>query len=470
MAVRADVTGVFPNPPMRNEAFTVHINRNIFEALVSFDRHLKPAPALAERWENPTDDTYVFTLRPNLRFSDGSPLGAEDVVASIMAAESRGWPTSGYLQGVESIESIGSRQVKISTGSSYFVLLSKLPFGFVVPARLLGSAEVPPVGAGPYVIESWQPGREMTLARNRYFSRSAPAYDRVRLLVVPEVEARLGMVEAGKAEIADHVPPQLVERIEANPALRLVERDSLRVIFLGLRVDRAPFSDPRVREAFDLGIDRRQLVDRVLAGRSRAASQIVPQAVFGHVPELGVTNPDRERARKLLAEAGYPDGLDVRLDGPSNRYVNDLEIMQELARQLAGIGVTVRLNAMAKSVWYETILEGTSSLHLLGWACESGDAGDALDAVLHSRTPGFGGTNTTGLADAELDQLIEQANAARDLIGRATALRAAVTRAAQLRPILPLVVQREIVACSRRVAWEPSVTLALDFSQIRPAE
>ncbi|HEX9186200.1 MAG TPA: ABC transporter substrate-binding protein [Vicinamibacteria bacterium] len=469
IALRADVTGFLPGPPIVNEAFTLQTNRSLYESLVRFDRELRLRPGLAERWSNPDDRTYRFVLRPGVRFSDGQPLTADDVVASL-EANRKGWVTRDYLHSIESVRAVGAREVEIKTRFPYLALLTRLPWAPVLPRSALERGLSPAPGTGPYRLQSWEPGRGFVFVRNPLFDRPAPTFARVVYTVVPDDAARLALVERGEADAADHVPPGQVERLSRDKALRVVSGAGLRVLFLCLRVDRPPFSDPRVREAVDIALDREELVRRALGGRAEPATQIVTSSIVGFDPSLRLPRPDPARARALLLAAGHPRGLEVRLDGPSNRYVNDVALLHELARQLAVVGVQATVDAIDKREFFPLIERGGSSMHLLGYSCESGDAGDALGALLHSATGGaLGSLNSTGLADPALDRLIDSADAARTDAARAHLLRRAVARAAELRAALPLVVQQEAVVLSRRFAWDPPLNMALSPEDLRPA-
>src|SRR5262249_5703758 len=161
----------------------------------------------------------------------------------------------------------------------------------------------------------------------------------------------LSLVALGRADLADHVPAADVPRLRGVGSLDVISRPSGRVLFLAPRVDKKPFDDLRVREAIDLALDREELIQPTLPGMALAASQIVSPAVVGCDPARTHPKPDRDRARALLREAGYPDGFAVRLDGPSNRYVNDVEVLREIARQLATVGVRAEVNALEKSAF-----------------------------------------------------------------------------------------------------------------------
>lgn len=469
LAVRADVTGLYPNPPTVNEAYTLHVNGNVLEGLVRFDSQLRLQPALAERWENPDDRTYVFHLRPGLRFSDGRPLLAEDVAASIMAAKQRGWAVRDYLRAVESARALDERRVEVRTLFPYQILLTKLQWAFVLPAEAVAHPVVPVVGSGPYRVESWQPGVELRLVRNPQYRGAPAAFGRARLRVVPDARERLAQLLDGRADIASEVPLDAVGELRARDDVRVVTRSGLRVMFLNLRPDRPPLSDPRVREAIDLALDRRELVARALADFTEPATQIVHPSVVGYNPDVTLPAVDRPRARQLLAAAGYAQGLALRLDGPNNRYVNDVEILAEVARQLALVGVKVEVNATDKAEFYRLLAGGESAFHMLGWSCESGEAGDVLDAAFRSSPQGMlGSDNSIGLQDAELDRLIDASNASSSVPERTRLLQAAVARVARLRVALPLALQAETIAMSRSIRWEPPVNSALLLSDVSP--
>jgi peptide/nickel transport system substrate-binding protein len=470
LAVRSDVTGVFPNPPLINESYTLDVNSNVFEGLVRLDKNLTAEPAVAERWENPDERTFVFSLKKGLLFSDGSPVRAEDVVASLKAALERPFVTRDTLQAIESVDAPEPGRVRIRTRFPYPVLLAHLPRGFILPAAALARRPVPPIGTGPYRIEKHLAGRELVLARNPYYRGPAPAYGRVRFLVKPGAKERVDAVVSGEAQIADSVPIDALDRLGGMPNVRVISRPGLRVLFLAFWLTDGPFADLRVRQAMDLALDRDELIQRVFGGRTVAASQLVPPAVAGFDASIPLSKPDRARAKRLLAEAGFAKGFAARLDGPNNRYVNDAEILKEVARQLAEVGISVTPNALPKSEFFDLLAARRSRFYLIGWACETGEAGDALDALMHSPAHGLlGFQNYQGLADAELDRLIDESNRSALPASRVALLGQALQRVAQLKPVLPIEIQTESIAIAKGVAWDPPPSLALKVYEMKPA-
>jgi peptide/nickel transport system substrate-binding protein len=469
-AVRADVTGFFPRPPAANESYTFEMNRWVLDGVVALDRGLNVTPALAAHWLSRDALTTVIELRPGLRFSDGSPVTAADVAASLEAAQRRRWPNDGYLSTIESVRALDASRIELRARRPDPTLLARLAWGFVLPESVAGSDREPVRGTGPYTLESWERGRAFAFARNPNHWGAPAAFSRAEFRIVPDDEARLRLLESGAVELADFVPPEAWERVERQQHLRLVVGEGLRVLFLGLRVDRPPFSDPRAREALDLAIDRGELLRRVFVGKGAVANQLMPRGSVGYSPRLPQAVHDPRRARRLLSAAGLEPGHRLRLDGPRNRYVRDVEILNEIARQLAGVGLHVDVNAVEKGALYELLERGESELFLLGWASESGDGADVFEVLFPQPGETLRSTsNSTGFADAELEAIVRRVQSTPHLRDRAAELQKAFERLAALRPILPLVVQPDAVAYDRRrVSWDPPVSLALRPRDLRP--
>lgn len=462
LSVRSDVTGFYPHDPFTYETFTFEAHWGLYDGLVRFNRHFEIEPGLAERWESPSERSLVFELRRGLRFSDGRPLTVEDVVASLQRARTHP-ATSHLLEGLESASALGPQRVQLQLKERDATLLYRLPWVLIVPAEV--GAETPP-GTGPYRLEAWSPGREFTLVPNDHFRGPRAAYERVRFEVVPDEAERLARVIDGRSDVADSLDPAVGERLRAQPGLRVVSSTGTFVLFLLVRVDGPPFHDRRVREALDAALDRDRLVERVFSGRALPASQVVAPGIVGFVPELSAQPRNLPRARRLLREAGHPDGLALRLDGTANRYVNDARLLGEVVGQLREAGFRVELNALDKERFFPLLFSGESRFHMVGWACDSGEASILLRSVFRSGAPG----NTTGLADAELDGLIASAGRAARMPELVPRLQEAVTRIARERFAVPLVVQTETLAISRRIAWDPPRNFALRYWEMKPAE
>ncbi len=465
IAVQGDITGLYPK--LRNESYSFAVNANVFEGLTRLGHDLGPEPALADAWANPDEHTWVFHLRPGVRFSDGRPVGMPDVVASLRHAMSAN-TTRTLLAPIESIEPVGPDSLKIRTRFPCPVLLAHLAFAFVVPEAALAAVDgTRALGTGPFEVVAWTPGRELVLARNPQYRGARPDFDEARFVVTPDPVQRLRALQAGSVDIADNVPTREIAALRESPSLRVVSRPGLRVLFLALRVDRAPFTDPRVREALDLAIDRGALVTRAMNGFGVPSAQLVPPPVLGFNPDIPLTAANPARARELLRAAGHPEGLALRLDGPTDRYPSGIEIMREVARQLGEVGIRIEIQGRPKDAFFTHVDGGQYQLLLYGWSCETIQAGEALDELIRTPPPGEG-PNIEGFSDSRIDLLIDTANRASQIRERSTLLGEALAAVAAARPIIPLAIQNESFAfSSERVAWNPSLDMALFVADVR---
>lgn len=463
VAVQADVTGLYPN--LRNEAFTYVVNGHVFEGLTRLSRDLGSEPAVSDRWSNPDATTWLFHLRPGILFSDGTPVRAQDVVASLRFAQTA-LATVELMAAVDAVEATSPDEIRITTRYPFPVLPSHLSFALVVPEGALDRSAAA-VGTGPFQVESWARGDEIVLEANPHFWGSKPDFPVVRFLVIPQPEDRVEAVVSGRADVADNVPASHFSDLAGRKDVEVVSRPGPRVLFLVLRVDRPPFANPLVREAIDVALDRGEIVRRSLGGFAKPAWQLVPAMVLGYDTSIREPAHDVARARRLMSEAGFAGGFDVTLEGPSNRYVNGPELMHEVARQLAGIGVRVAVHAIPKERFFPLVDTGRYEFLLYGWSCETVQAGEALDVLIRSPRPPRD-ANVAFFSDAKADALIDQANREASLETRARLLSRALARVAETRPVIPLVVQNESFVVSKRVEWSPALDVALRVSDVKP--
>jgi peptide/nickel transport system substrate-binding protein len=261
-------------------------------------------------------------------------------------------------------------------------------------------------------------------------------------------------------DVIDNVPTDRIEKLRKRSDVTVVSRPGLRVLFLVLPPNRAPFSDPNVRQAIDLALDRGELVRKALDGFGTPSVELVPPAVLGYNTDLAPEPPDRARAKELLRKAGYPNGLHLRLDGPRDRYVNGLGVMTELARQLAEVGVSVDTRALPKEEFFSLVEQSRSPFFLYSWSCDTLHAGEVLDEVVRTpRSPGS--LNVAGFSDPRIDELIDAADASPSLHERGILLSEALAFVAQKRAILPVLIQHESFGFSDRIEWHPSLEMAL---------
>lgn len=464
------------------ESPTFCVLRNVFDPLTDTDANLKLTPCLAESWENKSPAEWIFHLREGVTFHDGQPFDASDAVFSLRRAID--WPKSrvgGEIPAVDTVEAIDALTLRIVTKQPDPVLPLRLGMVLMMDAESAGTALEDPErgeawlathanGTGPYRVEDWRRDDACDLTANENYWGGAPApVRRMRFAATANDATRMAELASGGVDILVNVPPRSAARVEKTPGYTMARRPSMRLIYLGVDSGRdespgVPGSPPnplrklKVREAIACAINRPLIVEKVMAGNARAAYQLMPEAVTGYDPNLPEIPCDPERAKTLLAEAGYPDGFEVRLDGPNDRYVNDAEILQAIAAQLARVGIKCEINAKPKASFFAEERAGNCSLFLIGWSNSNGDGAPTFEHLLHTpaddETRGASNTSTC-YGNPELDRISELAATEFDPNKREMLLRAANRMATLDLPHIPLHFQMDLYAVSDRIAWSP---------------
>ena len=296
------------DPGARNTVGAYEVLSSIYEPLVSLDRAMRPAPALAVSWETPDLLTWVFRLRPGVCFHDGSPLTAEDVAASLRRLRAdESLEMRSYLSGVAEVEARGPDTVVVRTLRPNAQLASRLHFAFVVPRGSTAESLARRAnGTGPYFFAAWAP-HSLALQRNERYWGKPPAFDRVRVDLGVASSAAAEAIREGRYDVLDATREAEAEARRSD-AFRVVEQENIFLRHLAFDVSREqtpfspgtanPFRKREVREAVSLALDRESLAGTAGAG-ARAANQLVPRAVFGHdrrLPPLSVTPPGPARS------------------------------------------------------------------------------------------------------------------------------------------------------------------------------
>jgi peptide/nickel transport system substrate-binding protein len=439
------------DPHLRNEALTYSVLRNVYEGLTAFDAEMRIGPALAASWENPNDLTWVFHLRPGVRFHDGRELTAADVVFSLERA--RSLPASGfgsYLVAVDKVRTLDPHTVELTTRRPYAILLNKLAFLLIVPAA--SPPEIhQPVGTGPYRLTSYQPGVRLALDAFDGYWGGPSAVARVDLLPIASPRARVERLIAGGLDIVQEPGAENLERLRAAPGCRVTEQESLTVHYLLLKTARPPLSDLRVRRAIHLALDRPALVAAVLRGEGHPVGQMVGRSVFGFAPDIAAPARDLAAARRLLAEAGYPGGIDLDLEFRPGRRA------AEIRRQLGEAGIRVRLVERPWAQLFPRLLAHQVDFYLGAVLAPSADSSDLFDAMVHSRDAalGYGDSNLGDYHNAKLDALIQESGSTLDMLTRRAQLERCMHLLMQDLALIPLYVPWNLFGVRDDVVWQP---------------
>ncbi|MCF8080897.1 MAG: ABC transporter substrate-binding protein [Desulfobacterales bacterium] len=376
----------------------------------------KLTPALAVKWEHPDALSWKFYLRKGVNFHNGNPFTAADVKFSF---ERLGNPeVSEFLntgKQIASIDVIDDYTVVFKTKEPIPWFANNMHQVFIMDkesteARDPGDVMIKPIGTGAYKLEEWVKGSYVRLTANEDYWEGAPPIKNVEIRPITEASTRFAALASGKVEIVTGIPVELYEPVLKNPKLEVVSRPARRSIFLALgNKTGSPMADIRVRKAMYMAINEDEIIEKIMRGHAAPAAQIPDVPTVGYNPDLTRLPYDPAMAKKLLAEAGYPDGFTVTLSGPNDRYVQDEKICEAVAKYLAKIGIKVDLDVKPKSIFFPEVAEGTLEFYLIGWFDGTYDMGRTYFKLAHSRDAdqGFGGLNGTNYSNAGLDKLLE---------------------------------------------------------------
>lgn len=455
IAVASEATSA--DPHYHNTGNNNQIVGMIYDRLIHQDSFQQLGPGLATSWETIEDDLWEFTLREGVTFHDGSPFTAEDVVFTYTRApDVPNSPSSfaTYTAGIAEMIVVDDYTLQIRTNGPYPLLpvdLSTIQIissengeGATTEDYNNGTASI---GTGPYRFVSYTPGESIVMEANPDYWGGAPAFDTVTYRPITSDASRVAALLAGDVDLINNVPTADISTLAENPDVVLSQGVSNRVIYLHVDSARVytpmvtgndgeeifnPFQDIRVRQAVSMAIDRDAIVEEVMEGIAIPAGQVLPEGFFGVSENIEVPEYDPEGAMALLAEAGYPDGFQLTIAGPNDRYINDAEIAQAIAQMLTRVGIETQVETMPRSVYFgrATGDENGSefSLMLVGWGSGTGEASSPLRALLATKNPdtGLGATNRGGFSNAAFDATLELAlntvddEMRADLLARAT--------------------------------------------------
>ena len=404
------------DPHSQNEGLTNNINSLIYEFLVDRDKELGLRPALAESWTQVNPTTWRFKLRPGVRFHDGTPFTADDVVFSYERAKADSSQLRAYANAAGTPRKIDDLTVEFVTNGPNPIMLEHLatinimskawceknkcqkPQNFGAKEDMITAREAN--GTGPYSLVSRQPDVKTVLKKNpNWWGVKSGLFDGniddVVYKPIASDATRVAALISGEVDLINDPPPQDVPKLQQTPNIKVIEGVENRIVFIGMDQARDellysnvkgknPFKDARVRRALYQAIDIDAIQKNTMRGLSKPTGAILPSPKTS-TPEIEKRLPfDRENARKLLADAGYPNGFEVTLDCPNNRYVNDERICQALAAMWSQIGVATKVNSMPRALYFPKLEKTDTSLYMLGWGGASTDGIFTLQPVLSS--------------------------------------------------------------------------------------
>jgi peptide/nickel transport system substrate-binding protein len=429
------------DPYARQETFLLLFDMSFYEPLLRWNREMKLEAALATEWKQTDPTTWRFTLRQGVKFHDGTPFTADDVVFSYDRATHPGSNVASPLATVKEVKKIDDHTVDFITDGPDPILPNNLPTIAIMSKKWCeehNTARAADLtkneesfatrnenGTGPFILVDRQPDVKTTLKKNPdwWGAKEWPIdFDDTVFNRIENASTRVSALLSGELDFVYTVPPQDTDRIEKTAGMKIWKTPELRTIFLGMDQSRDellesnikgknPFKDKRVRQAFYQAIDEEAIAAKVMRGYAHPTGLMIGPGVNGYDPALDKRFPvDIAGAKKLLADAGYPDGFEVGFDCPNDRYVNDEAICQAVVAMLAKIGVKANLLAQTRAKYFGKILGPgyNTSFYLLGWTPGTQDALDAIKALAQTRQGKIGTFNCEGYSNPKLDELAGQ--------------------------------------------------------------
>jgi peptide/nickel transport system substrate-binding protein len=413
------------------------IDKLIYSGLITQDANLKVVPDLAASWRTTDPTHWEFKLRPGVKWQDGSPLTADDVVFSYQRA--RNVPNSPgsflqFLKHVKTTTATDDHTVVVETDQPDPILLNEILNVWIVSRKSAENATTADynsrkaaVGTGPYRVVEWVPGDHITLERFDEYFGPKPDWQRVTYKPITSDASRVAALLSGDVDLINNVPGNDVATLKANPKVTLGTMESNRCYFWTLDVDRDaspqitdadgkpmtknPLKDERVRRAMSMAIDRAALVSKVMQGQAVEAAQFNPQGTPGTSAKMKPVAYDLAGAKKLLAEAGYANGFGVVVNSSNDRYPNDAQVNQAVAQMWSRLGLKTSVNAVPKAIYFPRVVKLEYSVSMAGNSTDTGEPLSQLQYLLGTYNPakGMGAGNSGRYSDPKFDAIIDKA-------------------------------------------------------------
>ena len=449
---------------MSTGMLTFNVVVHMMEPLLFRGDDMMPYPHLAESMEQVDATTFQFTIREGVTFHNGEPLTVDDVVFTLQRISDPETESDllRYVQTVTAIEALDERTVQVTLSEPDVTFPLRLTLIPIVPKAVveeMGDAEfdASPMGTGPYRFVEWQRGDRVTMEAYEDYWQGPANIQTLVFRGIPEDSTRIAEVQTGGAGLVTNVPTHLVPEIESSDDTALYQTNSLRTIFCVLNTHKAPFDDVLVRQAANFAIDKELIVEALLDGYGTPTSQPFGSEVFGYNPELeNYYAFDPDRARSLLAEAGYDENNrpEVEFYSPVGRYLKDEEVAQNIAAQLEEVGFTVNLNFSEWQAYFDTYFgTGEPGMDLdIGFFSNANNTADAdynLSLNVHSGGRGIYWQNT------EVDDLIDEARQVTDQDERLATYHELLTIMVEEAPWLFLYTQHDLYGATADLqSWE----------------
>ncbi|WP_203073403.1 ABC transporter substrate-binding protein [Falsiroseomonas ponticola] len=487
------------DPHFYNASPNISLTMHLFDRLVEQDAQARIQPALAESWRAISDTTWEFKLRPGVKWHDGRAFTADDVVFTISRAPNV--PNSpggfgGFVRAITRTEVVDPLTIRFHTAAPHPLLPTELA-SIQIISRHVGEGAATEdynsgraaIGTGPYRIVSYRPGDRTEFTRNPDYWRGQEPWARVSYRFIANDAARTAGILAGDLDVIDQVPSSDIARLRQNQRVTISEIQGLRLIYLmtdfsrtdgppvhvsdneGRPLPRNPMLDSRVRRALSIAIDREALSERVMEGTARPTGQWLPPGSYSYNPAVVAPRPDPDGARRMLAEAGFPQGFRLTLHTPNDRYPNDARTAQAVAQMWTRVGVRTQVESLPWAAYAARTARQEHNARLAGWGSVTGEASYMLVNIFGTfdREKRTGASNNSRYSNPELDALTARATATLDDAARERLLQEAVAMVDRETAMIPLFQLVNFWATRRGITYEPRMDERTVAMGARPA-
>src|SRR6266705_430538 len=446
------------------------IGRHIFEMLVERDQNLKLVPALAaELPKLVSPQVWEVKLRRGVKFHNGEDFTSESVKFSLERAKDSKMRASSNFRPIDRVEIVDPYTVRVHTSKPWpiFAVMMNAPQTAMYPPKAYAgkeSAEISknPIGTGPYKFVRWSKDEEIVLEANPSYWRGAAKIKTVVFRPIPDDAVRVAALQNGEIDVAVNIPPHLANIIANHPKLYLSTAPSIRTIQLMFSTHQfdtqnklvgpypGPASDKRIRQAIAYALDVDEIIKGVLDGKGQRVATMLPSMHFGYDPSLKPIHQDLAKTKKLLAEAGFPNGIEVALNGPQGRYVRDKEVLEAVAGQLnkAGIKATMRTYEFVSYLNNMLYVHKPGPVWLIGWGQGMMDAEGIYVPLFRS------GSLLCNYYNADMDGMIDQAQTMMDEKQRLAQYHRINKLWIDDQAAVPLYQQIDLYGASKRLNWK----------------
>lgn len=444
-----------------------------FENLIEIDENLEVQPALATSWEMVDETTWVFSLRPDVQFHNGETMTADDVVWGlnrILESPATSGPRKSYVAWLESAEVIDPLTVQLNTSIPYPSVLIASYMPIIIPKKYFEEVgpegfNKAPVGTGPYRIDSWSVNQSLDLSAFDGYWGGAPPIPQATFRVIPEESTRINELVTGGVDIVLNLTPSRIAELEGNPDITITSKPSVLNFYLGMNTHQSPFDDVKVRQAVAHAINVPLMIEALLSGYGEAANSLVHSTSFGWAEEMQAYQYDPERARQLLAEAGYENGFSSSIMGGPGLWPVTDEAGQAISGFLAEVGIDAPMTLLEWGDYFDRYRNGELE-GLFLW----GNSSPGLEASVHL-TLNFSSPPTgRGIywSSSETDKLIASANEDLDDESRAVAYREIQQILHDEVAAVPLWNYEEVDAVGPRVIWNARGDYFIRINAVEP--